>query len=276
VGVALSPDDFQRVSDRVPVLADFKPSGRYLMQDLHDHGGIPAVMQYLLRQGLLQGDCLTVTGRTQAENLGEVPGLDFGTQRIIHPVERPLKATGHLQVLYGNLAPRGCVAKISGKEGESFAGPARVFDTENDLMNGLRDGKVKAGDVVVIRYVGPRGGPGMPEMLKPTAALMGAGLGNQVALITDGRFSGGSHGFVVGHIAPEAYEGGPIALVWDNDRIGIDAVQHTIALQVDAPELAVRRAAWKQPALPVTKGVLFKYAQAVTPAPQGCVTDGPG
>jgi dihydroxy-acid dehydratase len=263
------------VSDRVPLLADFKPSGRYLMQDLHDHGGIPAVMKYLLRQGLLEGDCLTVTGHTQAENLSEVPGLDFGTQRIIHPVEKPLQAKGHLRVLYGNIAPKGCVAKISGKEGEYFAGPARVFDHENDLVNGLRDGKVKAGDVVVIRYVGPRGGPGMPEMLKPTSALMGAGLGKRVALITDGRFSGGSHGFVVGHISPEAYEGGPIALVRDNDRIEIDAGQNTITLQVDEAELAVRRDAWKQPALKVTKGVLFKYAQMVKPAPQGCVTDQP-
>jgi dihydroxy-acid dehydratase len=275
VGVALTPDDFGRVSDRVPLLADFKPSGRYLMQDLHDHGGIPAVMKYLLRQGLLEGDCLTVTGHTQAENLSEVPGLDFGTQRIIHPVEKPLKAKGHLRVLYGNIAPMGGVAKISGKEGEYFAGPARVFDHENDLVNGLRDGKVKAGDVVVIRYVGPRGGPGMPEMLKPTSALMGAGLGKRVALITDGRFSGGSHGFVVGHISPEAYEGGPIALVRDNDRIEIDAGQNTITLQVDEAELAVRRDAWKQPALKVTKGVLFKYAQMVKPAPQGCVTDQP-
>jgi dihydroxy-acid dehydratase len=275
VGVALSPDDFGRVGDRVPVLADLKPSGRYLMQDLHDHGGVPAVLKYLLRQGLLQGDCLTVTGQTQAENLRSVADLDFGTQSIIHPVERPLQAKGHLRILYGNLAPRGCVAKITGKEGEYFAGPARVFEDENQLMNGLRDGKVKAGDVVVIRYVGPRGGPGMPEMLKPTSAIMGAGLGKSVALVTDGRFSGGSHGFVVGHISPEAYEGGLIALVHDDDRIEIDAGQNTIALKVDEAELATRRAAWQPPALKVSKGVLFKYAQTVAPAPRGCVTDQP-
>jgi dihydroxy-acid dehydratase len=273
VGVPLSPDDFQRVSDRVPVLADFKPSGRYLMQDLHHHGGIPAVLKYLLQKGMLQGDCLTVTGTTLAENLREVPGLDFGAQQIVYPVEQPLKAKGHLQVLYGNIAPEGCIAKITGKEGEYFEGPARVFDAEKELVDGILNGRVKAGDVVVIRYVGPKGGPGMPEMLKPTSAIMGAGLGSRVALVTDGRFSGGSHGFVVGHITPEAFAGGPLALVQENDRIEIDAAANAITLKVTGAELAARQALWKQPELPVSRGVLFKYAQTVTTARQGCVTD---
>ena len=273
VDVPLSQDDFQSISDRIPVLADFKPSGKYLMQDLHQHGGVPAVRKYMLEKGLLHGDCLTVTGKTLAENLAIVPALDFAKQDIILPIERPLKATGHLQILYGNLAEGGSVAKISGKEGEKFEGPARVFDGEHELIDGINSGKIQPGDVVVIRYVGPKGGPGMPEMLKPTSALIGAGLGKSVALITDGRFSGGTHGFVVGHITPEASEGGMIALVKDNDRIELDATKNTIILKVDEKEIAVRRAAWKQPPLNATKGVLFKYARQVKTAAEGCVTD---
>jgi dihydroxy-acid dehydratase len=273
VDVPLTQDDFQSISDRIPVLADFKPSGKYLMQDLHQHGGVPAVMKYLLEKGMLHGDCLTVTGKTLAENLAIVPTLDFAKQDIILPVERPLKATGHLQILYGNLAEGGSVAKISGKEGEKFEGPARVFDGEHELINGIHSGKIQPGDVVVIRYVGPKGGPGMPEMLKPTSALIGAGLGKSVALITDGRFSGGTHGFVVGHITPEASEGGLIALVKDNDRIELDATKNTIILKVDEKEIEVRRAAWTQPPLNATKGVLFKYARQVKTAAEGCVTD---
>jgi dihydroxy-acid dehydratase len=273
IGVSLTQDDFQTISDRVPVLADFKPSGKYLMQDLHQHGGVPAVMKYLLKEGFLNGDCLTVTGKTLAENLAAVPDLDFKTQDIIHPVSAPIKATGHLQILYGNLAEGGSVAKISGKEGEKFEGPARVFDGEFELIAGIQSGKVKAGDVVVIRYVGPRGGPGMPEMLKPTSAIIGAGLGKSVALITDGRFSGGTHGFVVGHITPEAYDGGTIALVKDNDRIELDATNNTITLNVPEEEIAARRSQWKQPKLKAGKGLLYKYAQQVANAAEGCVTD---
>lgn len=273
VDVELSQDDFQKISDKIPVLADFKPSGKYLMQDLHTYGGVPSVMKYLLQKGWLHGDCLTVTGKTIAENLANVPDLDFETQKIIYPAEQPLKKTGHLQILYGNLAEKGSVAKISGKEGENFSGPARVFDGEFELINGINSGKIRPGDVVVIRYVGPKGGPGMPEMLKPTSAIIGAGLGKSVALITDGRFSGGTHGFVVGHITPEAYEGGLIALVHDDDIIEIDAVKNSIDLKVSAEEIAKRKASWKQPMLKATKGVLFKYAKSVKPADQGCVTD---
>lgn len=273
VDVALSQDDFQKISDRIPVLADFKPSGKYLMEDLHKHGGVPAVMKYLLRNGLLHGDCLTVTGKTVAENLAGVPDLDFKAQYIIYPLEQPLKKTGHLQILYGNLAEKGSVAKISGKEGERFEGTARVFDGEKDLIAGIQSGKVHAGDVVVIRYIGPKGAPGMPEMLKPTGAIIGAGLGKSVALITDGRFSGGTHGFVVGHITPEAFDGGLIALVEDNDIIEIDAVKNTINLKVDEKTITERRKNWKQPALKATKGILFKYARTVKPADEGCVTD---
>jgi dihydroxy-acid dehydratase len=273
VDLELTQDDFQKVSDKVPVLADFKPSGKYLMQDLHQHGGIPSVMKYLLKEGFLHGDCLTVTGKTIAENLEAVADLNFETQKIVHPVSDPIKPTGHLQILYGNLAEKGSVAKISGKEGERFEGPARVFDGEFQLINGINSGKIKAGDVVVIRYVGPKGGPGMPEMLKPTSAIIGAGLGKSVALITDGRFSGGTHGFVVGHITPEAYDGGGIALVQDNDIIELDAVKNTINLKVDEKILAERRKNWKQPALKATKGILFKYAQSVKSADKGCVTD---
>ncbi|TMI83135.1 MAG: dihydroxy-acid dehydratase [Bacteroidetes bacterium] len=273
VGVELTQDDFQKISDRVPVLADFKPSGKYLMQDLHQHGGIPAVMKYLLKNRLLHGDCLTVTGKTIAENLKDVPDLDFQSQKIIHPLEAPLKVTGHLQILYGNLAAGGSVAKISGKEGDKFQGTARVFDGEFDLINGINSGKIKAGDVIVIRHVGPKGAPGMPEMLKPTSAIIGAGLGNSVALITDGRFSGGTHGFVVGHITPEAYDGGLIALVKDDDVIEIDASKNTITLRVPDEEIANRRSSWKQPALKVKKGILYKYSRQVKTAAEGCVTD---
>ena len=273
VDVELSQDDFQKVSNKVPVLADFKPSGKYLMQDLHQYGGVPAVMKYMLEQGFLHGDCLTVTGNTMAENLEPIPNLDFKKQNIIHPVTNPIKATGHLQILYGNLAESGSVAKISGKEGERFEGPARVFDGEFELIAGIQTGKVKAGDVVVIRYVGPKGGPGMPEMLKPTSAIIGAGLGKSVALITDGRFSGGTHGFVVGHITPEAYDGGTIALVKNDDIIELDASKNTITLKVDEKVIAERRKNWKQPSLKATKGILFKYAHSVKPAHLGCVTD---
>lgn len=273
VDVALTQDDFQTISNRVPVLADFKPSGKYLMQDLYKHGGVPAVMKYLLQQGLLHGDCLTVTGKTLAENLAAVSGLDFAAQDIIRPITDPIKTTGHLQILYGNLAEGGSVAKISGKEGERFEGPARVFDGEFELIAGINSGKIQAGDVVVIRYVGPKGGPGMPEMLKPTSAIIGAGLGKSVALITDGRFSGGTHGFVVGHITPEAFDGGTIALVKDNDIIELNAATNTITLKLSDAEIEQRKKAWKQPLLKATKGLLFKYAVSVSDASQGCVTD---
>jgi dihydroxy-acid dehydratase len=273
VTVEFTQDDFQIISDKIPVLADFKPSGKYLMQDLHEHGGVPSVMKYLWQKGLLHGDCLTVTGKTVAENLAGVPDLDFEKQKIIYPVEQALKKTGHLQILYGNLAEKGSVAKISGKEGERFSGPARVFDGEFELIAGINSGKIQPGDVVVIRYVGPKGGPGMPEMLKPTSAIIGAGLGKSVALITDGRFSGGTHGFVVGHITPEAYDGGLIALVNDNDVIELDAVKNSINLKVSEGEIAKRKANWKQPALKAKKGILFKYAKHVKDASEGCVTD---
>ncbi len=273
VDVKLTQDDFQSVSNRIPVLADMKPSGKYMMEDLHNIGGVPAVMKYLLKLGWIDGSCLTVTGKTLAENLESIPDLDFDTQKIIMPVEKPIKATGHLQILYGNLATGGSVAKISGKEGERFEGPARVFDGEFDLIEGITSGRVKAGDVVVIRNIGPKGAPGMPEMLKPTGAIFGAGLGASVALITDGRFSGGTHGFVVGHITPEAYDGGTIALVKDNDRIEIDAISRTINLKISDEELAYRKSEWVQPALKATKGLLYKYAKTVSTAAEGCVTD---
>jgi dihydroxy-acid dehydratase len=273
VGVPLSQDDFQRISDRTPVLADFKPSGKFLMQDLHPFSGVPGVMKYLLQQGMLHGDCLTVTGKTIAENLADVTDIDFDKQKIIFPLSQPIKSTGHLQILYGNLATGGSVAKISGKEGEMFIGPARVFDGEFELIEGINSGKIRAGDVVVIRYVGPKGGPGMPEMLKPTSAIIGAGLGKSVALITDGRFSGGTHGFVIGHVMPEAYLGGNIALVKDDDIIEVNVATKQMTVQVSDDELATRRAAWKQPALKATQGLLFKYALQVKDASQGCVTD---
>ncbi len=273
VDVSITQDDFQTISDKTPVLADFKPSGKYLMQDLHQYGGVPAVMKYMLAQGWLHGDCLTVTGKTLAENLTAVPDLDFDQQKIILPKENPIKATGHLQIMYGNLATGGSVAKISGKEGDLFEGPARVFDGEQSLIEGINTGKIKEGDVVVIKNVGPVGAPGMPEMLKPTSAIIGAGLGKSVALITDGRFSGGTHGFVVGHITPEAYKGGLIALVQDNDIIELSVQKHTMTLKVDEAIIEQRRAAYQQPALKATKGILFKYARSVKDASEGCVTD---
>ncbi|MGZ3836264.1 MAG: dihydroxy-acid dehydratase [Mucilaginibacter sp.] len=273
VNVKLTQDDFQTISNRIPVLADMKPSGKYMMEDLHNIGGVPAVMKYLLKLGWIDGSCLTVTGKTIAENLADVPEIEFENQKIIFPVEKPIKATGHLQILYGNLATGGSVAKISGKEGERFTGPARVFDGEFELIEGITSGRVKAGDVVVIRNIGPKGAPGMPEMLKPTGAIFGAGLGASVALITDGRFSGGTHGFVVGHITPEAYDGGNIALVKDDDVIEIDAVSRTMNLKISDEELAYRRSEWKQPPLKATKGLLYKYAKTVSTAAEGCVTD---
>jgi dihydroxy-acid dehydratase len=273
VGVPIRLEDFQRISDKTPLIADLKPSGKYLMEDLHNIGGIPLVMKYLLKKGYLHGDCLTVTGKTIAENLESVPDIDFSTQDIIVPLEKPLKPTAHIQILYGNLATEGSVAKITGKEGERFKGPARVFDGEFELIAGISSGKVKEGDVVVIRQVGPKGAPGMPEMLKPTSAIMGVGLGKSVALITDGRFSGGTHGFVVGHITPEAFEGGNIALVKDDDIIEIDAVKNFINVEVSDEELAARRAQWKQPPLKASNGILFKYAKLVKNATEGCVTD---
>ena len=273
VDVVITQDDFQRISDKTPVLADFKPSGKYLMQELHAHGGVPAVMKYLLEKGMLHGDCMTVTGETVTENLKDISPINFETQKIIYPIETPLKATGHLQILYGNLAEKGSVAKISGKEGERFEGPARVFNGEKDLVAGLASGRVKKGDVVVIRYEGPKGAPGMPEMLKPTSAITGAGLGKDVALITDGRFSGGSHGFVVGHITPEAFNGGLIALVEDNDIIELDVPTKAIILKVSDEIIIQRRKKWEQPILKVTKGVLYKYAMCVKDASEGCVTD---
>lgn len=273
IGVDISQDDFQRMSDETPVLADFKPSGKYLMQDLQQYGGTPAVMRYLLDEGLLHGDCITVTGKTVAENLADVKSIMAYDQPIIKPLSDPIKATGHLQILYGNLAEKGSVAKISGKEGEKFTGPARVFDGEHDLVAGIASGRIKQGDVVVIKNEGPIGAPGMPEMLKPTSLIIGAGLGKSVALITDGRFSGGTHGFVVGHITPESYKGGLIGLVHDDDIIEIDAVNNTINVKLSDEEIAKRRAAWVQPALKVSKGVLYKYAKTVADASEGCVTD---
>lgn len=272
VDIELTLEDFQKVSDSVPVLADLKPSGKYLMEDLHKVGGVPAVMKYLLENGLLHGDCLTVTGKTVAENLAEVSSLSNG-QDVFLPIEKPIKANGHLQILYGNLAIEGSVAKISGNEGDFFEGPARVYDDEYAVIDGVKNGEVKASDVVVIRYCGPKGGPGMPEMLKPTSAIMGAGLGKDVALITDGRFSGGTHGFVVGHITPEAQDGGVIALVKNGDIITIDTKNNSVDLKVSANELAKRKAEWQQPELKATKGVLFKYAKCVSSASTGCVTD---
>ncbi|RMA56308.1 dihydroxy-acid dehydratase [Ulvibacter antarcticus] len=270
--VEFTLDDFQRIADTTPFLADLKPSGQFLMEDVHNIGGIPAVLKYLLKSGLLHGDCLTVTGKTLAQNLENVPDLVAG-QEIIKPLENPIKKTGHLRILKGNLAPKGSVAKITGKEGLQFTGTAKVFDSEYEANDGIRDGKVVKGDVVVIRYEGPKGGPGMPEMLKPTAAIIGAGLGNDVALITDGRFSGGTHGFVVGHISPEAQVGGPIAFVKNGDKITIDAIKNTIDFNISEEEIKKRKAKWKQPELKYKKGVLYKYARTVSCASKGCVTD---
>ena len=272
VGIELTLKDFQDISDKTPLLADLKPSGKYLMEDLHNVGGVPAVMKYLLKEGLLHGECLTVTGKTIAENLASVPDLHDG-QEVIHEIQKALKATGNIQILYGNLATEGCVAKISGKEGEFFEGTAVVFEGEKDVIRGIQAGEVKPGNVVIIRYCGPKGGPGMSEMLKPTSAIMGAGLGNSVALITDGRFSGGSHGFVVGHVTPEAYEGGGIALIENGDVITIDAVKNTIDMKISDEELAKRKANWKRPESPIKQGVLLKYMRSVSSASHGCVTD---
>jgi dihydroxy-acid dehydratase len=272
VGVPLAIDDFQAVSDRVPFLADLKPSGRYVMEDLHNVGGTPAVMKYLLEQGLLNGDCLTVTGGTIADNLQDLPGLTAG-QEVFKTIEHPIKPTGHIQILKGNLAPGGSVAKITGKEGLRFSGPARVFDSEEDMLKALEDGLVNKGDVVVIRYEGPKGGPGMPEMLTPTSAIMGAGLGKDVALLTDGRFSGGSHGFIIGHIVPEAQEGGPIALVRDGDIITIDAETRSLSVDISETDMEQRHREWVMPSYKATSGTLYKYIRLVKNASEGCVTD---
>ncbi len=272
VDINLTLDDWQAVSDRVPMLADFKPSGKYVQEDLHKIGGTPGVMKYLLKEGLLNGDCLTVTGKTLAENCAEVPDLTEG-QDIVHPLSDPIKKNGHLQMLFGSLAPEGAVAKITGKEGLQFSGPAKVFDSEEDMLHALEDKKIVKGDVVVIRYEGPKGGPGMPEMLTPTSAIMGAGLGKDVALLTDGRFSGGSHGFIVGHVTPEAQVGGPIALAQDGDTITIDADRRVIDLEVSEEELAKRKEAWVAPPYKVKRGTLYKYIKNVKSASEGCVTD---
>ena len=268
----ISLADFQRITDTTPFLADLKPSGKYLMEDVHAVGGIPAVMKYMLEKGLLHGDCLTVTGKTVAENLKDVPSLS-ADQDVILTVDKPLKASGHLRILKGNLSPKGAVAKITGKEGLYFEGPAIVFEGEYEANDGIRNGLVKKGDVVVIRYEGPQGGPGMPEMLKPTSLIMGAGLGKSVALITDGRFSGGTHGFVVGHITPEAQSGGTIALLKTGDQIRISAKDNTINVLLSDEELAERKVNWKVPDLKHRKGILYKYAKTVASASKGCVTD---
>ena len=270
--IEFSLDDFQKISDKIPYIANLKPSGKYLMEDLHEIGGIPVILKYMLHAGFLHGDCLTVTGKTLEENLRSVGSLTFD-QDVVMPVENPIKESGHIQILYGNLAQNGSVAKISGKEGLKFKGKAKVFDSELEANFGIKKGLVKKGNVVVIRYVGPKGGPGMPEMLKPTAAIMGAGLGKDVALITDGRFSGGTHGFVVGHITPEAQVGGNIALVEDGDIISIDARENTINLHVSEAEINKRKLNWKKPKLKVNNGSLFKYAKFVSSASKGCVTD---
>jgi dihydroxy-acid dehydratase len=272
VDVKLTIDDFQKVSDRVPFIADLKPSGKYVMEDLHHVGGTPAVMKYLLEKKLLDGSCMTVTGKTVAQNLVEAKGLAEG-QKVIHSLEQPIKKTGHIRIMRGNFAPDGAVAKITGKEGLKFTGPARCFDSEEDMLRGLEQGKIKKGDVIIIRYEGPKGGPGMPEMLTPTSAIMGAGMGSDVALMTDGRFSGGSHGFIVGHVTPEAQDGGPIALVRDGEQITIDAEANRIDLAISADELARRKSAFKAPSFKATRGTLYKYIKNVKSASEGCVTD---
>jgi dihydroxy-acid dehydratase len=272
VDVPLTLDDFQAVSDRTPLLADLKPSGPWVMEDLHEAGGTPALFKLLLEHGALHGDCLTVTGRTLAENLESHPGFTRG-QAVVRPFEDPLKATGHLQILRGSLAPEGAVAKITGKEGLSFSGPAIAFDSEEEMLAAMERGEIHKGHVIVIRYEGPKGGPGMPEMLTPTSVLMGAGLGSDVALITDGRFSGGSHGFLVGHVTPEAQEGGPIALVENGDTISIDAKKRTLDLEVSAAEIDARRRRFEPPPLKATRGTLYRYIKSVKSASEGCVTD---
>lgn len=272
IGVQLTLADFTRIANETPVLADFRPSGKYVMEDLHKIGGVPAVMKLLLKNGLLHGDCLTVTGKTLAENVADLPDLKAG-QDLIFPLDQPIKKTGHIRILYGNLATEGAVAKITGKEGERFEGNARCFDDEQAAIDAMQRKEIKAGDVVIIRYIGPRGAPGMPEMLKPTSVLIGEGLGKEVALITDGRFSGGSHGFVVGHVTPEAQNGGNIALIKDGDKIKIDAVNNTIDVLISVEEMSTRRANWQAPELKAKNGVLYKYAQSVSSASEGCVTD---
>lgn len=272
VDIELTLDDFQAVSDRTPLLADLKPSGQYVMEDLHNIGGTPAVMKFLLSHNLIDGDCLTVTGKTVAENLSDVPDMQTG-QDIIHSLDKPLKETGHIRILKGNLAPGGSVAKITGKEGTSFTGPAKVYDSEEDMLKALEGNQIEKGDVVVIRYEGPKGGPGMPEMLTPTSAIVGAGLGDSVAMITDGRFSGGSHGFIIGHVVPEAQEGGPIALIKTGDIISIDATRNTIDVDVSDDEMGKRQQQWQMPAYKVTRGTLYKYIKNVKSASDGCVTD---
>ncbi len=272
VGVDLTINDFASVTDRTPYLADLKPSGQYVMEDLHNVGGTPAVMKYLMENGLINSDCLTVTGKTIAENLADLPGLSTG-QKIIYPLDKPLKQTGHLRILKGNLAPGGSVAKITGKEGEMFSGPAKVYDSEEDMLKALEDKQISKGDVIVIRYEGPKGGPGMPEMLTPTSAIMGAGLGADVAMITDGRFSGGSHGFIVGHVVPEAQEGGPVALIKNGDVITLDAKNNVISVNVSDEDMQKRRALWKMPPYKASRGTLYKYIKNVKSASEGCVTD---
>lgn len=271
-GVELTIDDFQAVSDRIPYIADLKPSGKYVMEDLHNVGGTPAVLKYLLGKGLIKGDCLTVTGKTLAENLESVPPLDDG-QEIVHDVEQPIKSSGHLRIMRGNLCPEGAVAKITGKEGLIFTGPALCYDSEEEMLRGLENKEIQGGEVIVIRYEGPKGGPGMPEMLTPTSAIMGAGLGDKVALITDGRFSGGSHGFIIGHVTPEAQEGGPIGLVKNGDQITINAETNEINVDISEDEFTSRREQWTQPAYKATRGTLYKYIKNVKSASEGCVTD---
>ncbi|CAG8449593.1 1129_t:CDS:10 [Funneliformis caledonium] len=273
VGVELNLNDFQKISDKIPFLADLKPSGKYVMEDVHKIGGIPAVLKYLLENNLIHGDTLTVTGKTLAENLSDVPTLSFIEQDVIHPLSKPIKQTGHIQILRGNLAPEGSVAKITGKEGLIFEGIAKVFNGEDDMLKAFEQGEIKKGQVIIIRFEGPQGGPGMPEMLTPTSAIMGAGLGQDVALLTDGRFSGGSHGFIIGHITPEAQLGGPIALVKDGDRIIIDAEKKNINVDISEEEFANRRSSWKAPPYKATKGTLYKYIKNVKTATEGCVTD---
>jgi len=272
VGVELTIDDFQKVSDRIPFLADLKPSGKYVMEDLHAVGGTPAVLKYLLSKGLVDGGCMTVTGKSLAENVRDLPGLAEG-QQILRPLENPIKPSGHIRILRGNVSPDGAVAKITGKEGLVFTGPALCFDSEEDMLAGLEQGRIKGGEVIVIRFEGPQGGPGMPEMLTPTSALMGAGLGDKVALITDGRFSGGSHGFIIGHVTPEAQVGGTIALLKDGDQITIDAEKNRLDVALSDAELAKRKAAWKAPAFKAKRGTLYKYIKTVKSASEGCVTD---
>ena len=272
VDVPLGVDDFQAVSDRVPFLADLKPSGQYVMEDLHNVGGVPAVMRYLLSEGMLNGDCMTVTGHTMTENLEKLPDLSDG-QQVFHSLADPIKETGHIRILKGNFAPGGAVAKITGKEGRQFSGPARVFDGEEAMLKSLEEGGIQKGDVIIIRYEGPKGGPGMPEMLTPTSAIMGAGLGSDVALITDGRFSGGSHGFIIGHVVPEAQEGGPIGLVRDGDMIHLDADANTIDVELSEEELKTRRENWTMPPFKTSRGTLYKYIKNVKTASEGCVTD---